>query len=177
MTDIIDSHDAAPTTDAPSEDGRASSGSRARSGGLNTKLMPELKQIAAGLGIKTGGMKKADLVGAIKAAQAGGQGGQAAQAAQGSDKAAEKNGAAREEKRPEARQESRRESRQESRPESRGGTRIGCGGARTAPEVFVWLSQRSIRRSTEQLRTRRLLLRSSSPTSLPSTAPRASTTR
>ena len=72
MTDIIDSHDAgAPTTGAPSGDGRASSGSRARSGGLNTKLMPELKQIAAGLGIKTGGMKKADLVGAIKAAQAG----------------------------------------------------------------------------------------------------------
>ena len=40
MTDIIDSHDAASTTDAPSKDGRASSGSRARSGGLNAKLMP-----------------------------------------------------------------------------------------------------------------------------------------
>ncbi len=41
-------------------------------GGLSAKLLPELKTIASGLGIKTGGMKKADLVAAIKSAQGGG---------------------------------------------------------------------------------------------------------
>ena len=66
MTDI-DSHDAgAPTTGASSGDGRGASRSGARSGGLTAKLMPELKQIAAGLGIKTGGMKKADLVASLR---------------------------------------------------------------------------------------------------------------
>ena len=38
-------------------------------------LLPELKQVAGGLGIKATGMKKADLVAAIKAAQSGGQSG------------------------------------------------------------------------------------------------------
>ncbi|MEI2820850.1 MAG: transcription termination factor Rho [Marmoricola sp.] len=41
-------------------------------GGLSSKLLPELKTIASGLGIKTAGMKKADLVSAIKGAQGGG---------------------------------------------------------------------------------------------------------
>jgi transcription termination factor Rho len=40
-----------------------------KSGGLSSMLLPELKQVAGGLGIKTAGMKKADLVAAIKAAQ------------------------------------------------------------------------------------------------------------
>ena len=50
------------------------------SGGLSSKLLPELKQIAGGLGIKgAGSMKKAQLVEAIRAAQSGGQsGGQSA---------------------------------------------------------------------------------------------------
>ena len=42
-------------------------------GGLSGKLLPELKQIAGGLGIKGArGMKKAQLVEAIRAAQSGG---------------------------------------------------------------------------------------------------------
>jgi len=41
--------------------------------GLSGMLLPELKQVAGGLGIKAAGMKKADLVAAIKAAQGGGK--------------------------------------------------------------------------------------------------------
>ncbi len=46
-----------------------------RSGtGLSGMLLPELKQVAAGLGIKgVGGMRKSQLIDAIKAAQSGGQ--------------------------------------------------------------------------------------------------------
>ena len=73
MTDTTD------TSGAP-----AGEGSRSR-GGLNTKLMPELKAIASGLGIKTAGMKKADLVVAIGSAQAG----HADQRARGVQRAAE----------------------------------------------------------------------------------------
>ena len=75
MTDTIQP---APTTGA-SDNGQSPSGSGARSGGLNTKLMPELKQIASGLGIKAAGMKKADLVGAIRAAQSGSRSGSTAE--------------------------------------------------------------------------------------------------
>ena len=49
-------------------------GTRAKGGGLGGMLLPELRQIAGGLGIKSAGMKKADLVAAIKAAQGSGQG-------------------------------------------------------------------------------------------------------
>jgi len=44
-----------------------------KTGGLSSKLLPELKEIAGGLGIKgIGSMKKAQLVDAIRAAQSGG---------------------------------------------------------------------------------------------------------
>jgi transcription termination factor Rho len=44
------------------------------SGGLSSKLLPELKAMAGGLGIKgVGSMKKAELVDAIRTAQTGGQ--------------------------------------------------------------------------------------------------------
>jgi transcription termination factor Rho len=46
-----------------------------KGGGLSSMLLPELKQVAGGLGIKATGMKKADLVAAIKAAQSGSQSG------------------------------------------------------------------------------------------------------
>ena len=49
---------------------RATSGGR--KGGLNSMLLPELKQLAGGLGIKATGMRKGDLIEAIKAAQSGG---------------------------------------------------------------------------------------------------------
>ena len=41
--------------------------------GLNGKLLPELRQIAGGLGIRSTGLKKADLIAAIRAAQGGQQ--------------------------------------------------------------------------------------------------------
>ena len=45
---------------------------RARGGGLGAMLLPELQQVASGLGISAGKMKKAELVAAIQAAQGGG---------------------------------------------------------------------------------------------------------
>ena len=65
MTETTDST-AAP--DAPAAPAR-------KAGGLSSMLLPELKQVAGGLGIKATGMKKAELVAAIRAAQGGGQGG------------------------------------------------------------------------------------------------------
>ena len=59
------------TTETPAA--QPSSGQERRGGGLSTMLLPELKQVAGGLGIKAAGLKKADLVSAIKAAQGGGQ--------------------------------------------------------------------------------------------------------
>jgi transcription termination factor Rho len=46
-----------------------------RKGGLSAMLLPELKQLAGGLGIKATGMRKGDLIEAIKAAQVGSQSG------------------------------------------------------------------------------------------------------
>lgn len=64
------------TTDTSAAPEAAAGGAGKRSsGGLNSMLLPELKKVAGGLGIKATGMKKADLVAAIKAAQGGGQGG------------------------------------------------------------------------------------------------------
>ncbi|HET8604139.1 MAG TPA: transcription termination factor Rho [Marmoricola sp.] len=59
----------------PAANGSAGAAKGSRKGGLSGMLLPELKQIAGGLGIKATGLKKAELVAAIKAAQAGGQGG------------------------------------------------------------------------------------------------------
>ena len=54
------------TTEAPP--------AKRRAAGLSGMLLPELKQMAGGLGIKgAGGMRKSQLVDAIKAAQSGGQ--------------------------------------------------------------------------------------------------------
>jgi transcription termination factor Rho len=50
----------------------ATTPAKRRSGGLSGMLLPELKQVASGLGIKgAGGMRKSQLVDAIKAAQSG----------------------------------------------------------------------------------------------------------
>src|SRR3954454_4439501 len=65
------------TTAAPASAGSGEVGSTAparKAGGLSSMLLPELKQLAGGLGIKATGMKKAELVAAIRAAQGGGQG-------------------------------------------------------------------------------------------------------
>ena len=78
-----------------------------RKSGLNAMLLPELKQLAGGLGIKATGMRKGDLIEAIKAAQGGGQNGArngASREAKGQDVAT----ATAQEKAPEARREKAR---------------------------------------------------------------------
>jgi transcription termination factor Rho len=62
------------TTDTtPEQAPGANAPARRRSGGLSGMLLPELKALAGGLGIKgVGGMRKSQLVDAIKAAQGGG---------------------------------------------------------------------------------------------------------
>ena len=72
----------AVSTDGGSDETTASRPAKRRGGGgLNGMLLPELKKVAGGLGIKgVGGMRKSQLVEAIKAAQSGGQsGGQSAE--------------------------------------------------------------------------------------------------
>jgi transcription termination factor Rho len=72
VTETIDS--TSPSQDADS--GAAKGTAKKRGGGLSTMLLADLKAMAGGMGIKgAGSMKKAQLVDAIKAAQAGGQSG------------------------------------------------------------------------------------------------------
>ena len=78
MTESIDTTAAAAETPKAAESDTPKAASKqapARKGGLSTMLLPELRQVAGGLGIKTAGLKKADLVAAIKAARAERQGG------------------------------------------------------------------------------------------------------
>jgi transcription termination factor Rho len=65
----------APTPSTGSETAPESGpGGRRRGTGLSAMLLPELKQMAGGLGVKgVGSMRKSQLVDAIKAAQSGGQ--------------------------------------------------------------------------------------------------------
>jgi transcription termination factor Rho len=75
------------TTESAPASGAAASGGR--KGGLNAMLLPELKQLAGGLGIKATGLRKGDLIEAIKAAQSGSKapqgGGNAARRTQKTD--------------------------------------------------------------------------------------------
>ncbi len=100
------------------------------SGGLSSKLLPELKTIAAGMGIKTSGLKKADLVSAIRAAQGGGKG--ATQSAdqganKGSDKSADQ-GAKRRAPKREAAQDQPAPAREESEAPAERRPRRSRGG-------------------------------------------------
>jgi len=88
-------------TDASGSSADAAPAPKKKSGGLNSMLLADLKSMAGGLGIRgAGSMKKAQLVDAIKAAQAGGNGASAP--------------------RTETRTETRTESRTESAGEPRG---------------------------------------------------------
>ncbi len=62
--------DTTDTTSSPATD-QPSSGPKK---GLNSMLLPELRRLGGSLGIKTAGLRKGDLVEAIKAAQGGGNG-------------------------------------------------------------------------------------------------------
>ncbi len=71
MTETIES----TPTDASGSSADAAPAPKKKSGGLNSMLLADLKSMAGGLGIRgAGSMKKAQLVDAIKAAQAGGNG-------------------------------------------------------------------------------------------------------
>ena len=77
-----------PGIDGPETSNNAASGEatapKKRAGGLNGMLLPELKQLAGGLGIKgVGGMRKSQLVEAIRAAQSGGPSGDSSSAPAG----------------------------------------------------------------------------------------------
>ena len=82
MTDIQEQAlPTAGTTDKSAPAGKAAGAASGRSGAtrpaakrgsLNTMLLPELQQVAGGLGIRTTKMKKSDLVAAIQAARASG---------------------------------------------------------------------------------------------------------
>jgi transcription termination factor Rho len=64
--------EASAKSDAPAANGAAAGrAQKSKSGSLSSKLLPELQQIAGGLGISTAKMKKSDLVAAIQAAQSG----------------------------------------------------------------------------------------------------------
>jgi transcription termination factor Rho len=141
----------APTPSTGSETApEAGRGAKRRAAGLAGMLLPELKQMAGGLGIKgVGGMRKSQLIDAIKAAQSGGQptaqsggqsGGQPAaesrdarngargQAtgapAQTGDRTATREerpaGDTRQQERPQDRSEDRRQDRDEERQQDRG---------------------------------------------------------
>jgi transcription termination factor Rho len=56
---------------APGDAGGSGAAPRGRKAGLSAMLLPELKELAGGLGIKSAGLKKAELVAAIKASQGG----------------------------------------------------------------------------------------------------------
>jgi transcription termination factor Rho len=61
--------EASASTDAPAANGAAAGRAKSKGGSLSSKLLPELQQIAGGLGISTAKMKKSDLIAAIQAAQ------------------------------------------------------------------------------------------------------------
>jgi transcription termination factor Rho len=67
---VTDTQEQAPA--AAAADGAAAAPARAKRASLSTMLLPELQQLASGMGISTAKLKKSDLVAAIKAAQANG---------------------------------------------------------------------------------------------------------
>ena len=93
MTDIQEQAPAAASADGAAA--APAGGARAKRASLSTMLLPELQQLASGMGISTTKLKKSDLVAAIKAAQAGGSAAKAAtSAAQGRTSRPAKNAAA-----------------------------------------------------------------------------------
>ncbi len=62
---MTETTETAATTAAPA------AGARKGGGGLDTMLLPQLKQVASGLGIKATGMRKGALIEAIKTHQSG----------------------------------------------------------------------------------------------------------
>jgi transcription termination factor Rho len=66
---VTDIQEQAAGAEAP-----AAGPTRAKKGSLNSLLLPELQQIASGMGISTAKVKKSDLIAAIQAARSGGSG-------------------------------------------------------------------------------------------------------
>ena len=91
---MTDTHEQTLSTgaDAPVKNGAAGSAKASRPaakrGSLSTMLLPELQQVAGGLGISTAKMKKSDLVAAIQAARSGSSAGAATSSAPAADSSA-----------------------------------------------------------------------------------------
>jgi transcription termination factor Rho len=120
--------DTAPETGGPGNTPEKTPAKKGGAKGLGGMLLPELRQLAGGLGIKTSGMRKGDLVEAIKAAQGGGNSG-------GRDQRRSEQGSSRQDERTEEqpssakRTESRPDAeRQPSREENRGQGQRGQAG-------------------------------------------------
>jgi transcription termination factor Rho len=77
---VTDTQEQLPAASESTRDGTAAT-QRAKRASLSTMLLPELQQLASGLGISTAKVKKSDLVAAIKAAQAAPAGAKAGDAA------------------------------------------------------------------------------------------------
>ena len=76
MTETTISTPASNAGSTESAEAPVAGGAKRRAAGLSGMLLPELKQMAGGLGIKgAGGMRKSQLIDAIKAAQSGNQSG------------------------------------------------------------------------------------------------------
>jgi transcription termination factor Rho len=72
VTETTDTAATSPTAGAPSDNGSKTAGPKRRTSGLSGMVLPELQQMAQGLGITgTGRMRKSQLIDAIKAAQSG----------------------------------------------------------------------------------------------------------
>jgi transcription termination factor Rho len=84
---------------APGDAGGSGAAPRGRKTGLSAMLLPELKELAGGLGIKSAGLKKAELVAAIKASQGGDRSG-AQDGEQSARNGAQRGGASRTSPRP-----------------------------------------------------------------------------
>ena len=84
---MTDTQEQLPVASPSTQDGAAAP-QRAKRASLSTMLLPELQQLASGLGISTAKVKKSDLVAAIKAAQASQAGAARASAAKTSDQPA-----------------------------------------------------------------------------------------
>ncbi|MBB3752973.1 transcription termination factor Rho [Mycolicibacterium sp. BK634] len=76
-TDLITAGESAPQTEAPAVTAETpSSGGAGRAGSLSTMVLPELRALANQVGVKgTSGMRKSDLIAAIKEHQNGGSNG------------------------------------------------------------------------------------------------------
>jgi transcription termination factor Rho len=136
-TSLTDTTEVTPASTPAADPSADAKPRRAKSGGLAAMLLPELQQVASGLGISAGKMKKAELVAAIREKQGGGtSNGHAATAPPAADRApaadrGSERGPERAERTPEQREPREDGAVREQRPD--GAPRISVDTADGAP--------------------------------------------